>query len=167
LQGPPKFTQIGIFGLKIYHLATLDKSCESRRKISVKNGFGRERLRNGSQVPFSPIPYFNDDHRYLRFSRLTQLYEFRSSCGLVLHRIAVGFICICAQRSSPYWHFLYPLTVGYMGLFNESLIHAISLEAPQSLAAPLSLVAPLSLAALRPISVCSISGTQQNSNFKE
>jgi hypothetical protein len=23
LQGPPKFTQIGIFGLKIYHLATL------------------------------------------------------------------------------------------------------------------------------------------------
>jgi hypothetical protein len=24
LQDPPKFTQIGIFGLKIYHLATLD-----------------------------------------------------------------------------------------------------------------------------------------------
>jgi hypothetical protein len=23
MQGPPKFTQIGIFGLKIYHLATL------------------------------------------------------------------------------------------------------------------------------------------------
>jgi hypothetical protein len=24
LQNPPEFTQIGIFGLKIYHLATLD-----------------------------------------------------------------------------------------------------------------------------------------------
>jgi hypothetical protein len=26
LQDPPKFTQIGIFGLKIYHLATLHGS---------------------------------------------------------------------------------------------------------------------------------------------
>jgi hypothetical protein len=26
IQGPPKFTQIGIFGLKIYHLATLHRS---------------------------------------------------------------------------------------------------------------------------------------------
>jgi hypothetical protein len=33
LQDPPKFTQIGIFGLKTNHLATLDKSREQGDRI--------------------------------------------------------------------------------------------------------------------------------------
>jgi hypothetical protein len=35
LQGPLKFTQIGIFGLKIYHLATLDWTGLVRGKLSL------------------------------------------------------------------------------------------------------------------------------------
>jgi hypothetical protein len=34
-QGPPKFSQIGIFGLKIYHLATLNSGTEMDNKICV------------------------------------------------------------------------------------------------------------------------------------
>jgi hypothetical protein len=30
--GPPKFTKIGMFGLKIYHLATLEDTTRSRRQ---------------------------------------------------------------------------------------------------------------------------------------
>jgi hypothetical protein len=35
LQGPPKLTQIGIFGLKIYHLATLVATLLSILIISI------------------------------------------------------------------------------------------------------------------------------------
>jgi hypothetical protein len=40
--GPPKFPQIGIFGLKIYHLATLVHSCsaEASPPDALKLGFG-------------------------------------------------------------------------------------------------------------------------------
>jgi hypothetical protein len=52
LQDPPKFTQIGIFGLKICHLATLRLACSGcsgrsapaaenwRKKIPIKNDLG-------------------------------------------------------------------------------------------------------------------------------
>jgi hypothetical protein len=33
LQDPPKFTQIGIFGMKVYHLATLLPSWSSAKKL--------------------------------------------------------------------------------------------------------------------------------------
>jgi hypothetical protein len=33
LQDPPKFTQIGIFGLKTNHLATLPKSGKNGQKV--------------------------------------------------------------------------------------------------------------------------------------
>jgi hypothetical protein len=36
LQDPPKFTQIGIFGLKIYHLATLINTF-SRKAIAASH----------------------------------------------------------------------------------------------------------------------------------
>jgi hypothetical protein len=43
-QGPPKFTQIGIFGLKTYHLATLFTTVSSRIKFVTM-------LKNDTRVP--------------------------------------------------------------------------------------------------------------------
>jgi hypothetical protein len=37
IKDPPKFTQIGIFGLKICHLATLDSSSFSSWRVCVEN----------------------------------------------------------------------------------------------------------------------------------
>jgi hypothetical protein len=36
IQGPPKFTQIGIFGLKIYHLATLTDQTNGNSTMPLK-----------------------------------------------------------------------------------------------------------------------------------
>jgi hypothetical protein len=35
LQAPEKFTQIGIFGLKIYHLATVEQEQIGEGKLSI------------------------------------------------------------------------------------------------------------------------------------
>jgi hypothetical protein len=51
LQDPPQSTQIGIFGLKIYHLATLLSSLRSKKKIRMNIKFSCKRF-------FPSLPFF-------------------------------------------------------------------------------------------------------------
>jgi hypothetical protein len=40
-KGPPKFTQMGVFGLKTNHLATLDKMCVGKEFFSLEKSLSR------------------------------------------------------------------------------------------------------------------------------
>jgi hypothetical protein len=59
LQDPPKFTQIEIFGLKIYHLATL---AATRKKVFEFNVWREEKAIAGKQMMLPPLSMLGIRH---------------------------------------------------------------------------------------------------------